>query len=132
MNAQQTRVRMEQPVWTTSTRQHVSVLRGGPAAPANQVGFFTKTLIWNSAGVLLVPGGVQINKNVEAHTIGMAQTLVLLMLMIFSPGATSVRETVLLMSNLNGLFTGLFDKTQFKADNLEQHTLHQATKSSLN
>ena len=83
MNAQQTRVRMEQPVWTTSTRQHVSVLRGGPAAPANQVGFFTKTLIWNSAGVLLVPGGVQINKNVEADTIGMKQTLVLLMLMIF-------------------------------------------------
>ena len=32
---------------------------------------------------LLVPGGVQINKNVEAHTIAMAQTLVLLMLMIF-------------------------------------------------
>ena len=58
MNAQQARVRMEQPVWTTPTRQHVSVLRGGPAAPANQVGFFTETSTWNSAVFLLVPGGV--------------------------------------------------------------------------
>ena len=63
MNAQQTRVRMEQPVWTTSTRRHASVLRGGLAAPANQVGFFTETLIWNSAGALLVPGGVQMLKH---------------------------------------------------------------------
>ena len=40
MNAQRTRVKMERPASTVSTRRHASVLKDGLEAHATQVGFF--------------------------------------------------------------------------------------------